>query len=175
MSGFSFAHLMGARRPRAAEDSPAEDPDDTTEETSEADPDEANDETAADDAPEDENDADEGANANASAYARGRAAERARCAAILGSPQAAGNVAAACELAFNTGLSATQAAAVLSTLGTPRKTNGSGALSKAMAALGSPDVGSDGPASARSGPGAAANPLVSAYAKETGTRPRGRR
>jgi|GEM_PF-4274025 len=172
MSGFSFAHLMGARRPRATEDTPTEEPEDDTEETSEADPDEANDDdTAADDAPQDDHDAEDGDTANASAFARGRAAERARCAAILGNQAAAGNVAAACELAFNTSLTAKQAAAVLSTLGPSAKTGGG--LAQAMASLGGPQVGSDGP-SAGQGQGAAKNPLVSAFAKETGARPRSR-
>lgn len=180
MTRFNFAHLVGGRRGARAEEDEPEDKDQDAEEDEPEDKDK--DETA-EDSPKDDDDTEddggaeedepeEGARARAptSAYARGRAAERARCAAILGSTAAAGNVAAACELAFNTDLPAKRAVVVLGALGPATKTGGG--LAQAMAALGGPQVGSDGPAAGQT-QGRPANPLVAAHAKATGRRPCG--
>ncbi|MCG5240087.1 hypothetical protein MCW82_09945 [Azospirillum doebereinerae] len=103
------------------------------------------------------------------AYARGRADEKARCAAIFAEPAAAGNIAATCELAFNTTLSAKQAAGVLAVTGG----KGGGGLRQAMHALTTPKVGSAGPGAGGDRPsGSKANPLVAAHAKATGRLPR---
>ncbi|MQX37884.1 hypothetical protein [Roseospira navarrensis] len=184
MTRFTFAHQVGGRKtgPRADqdqdpaaeapedEDPKAEDeaPEDDTAEGDNPEPEDAapEDEAAEDEAPPKDKEA-------AKAFAAGRRAERARCAAILGSKAAAGNVAAACELAFNTALPAKEVVSVLATLGPSKK--GAGGLAKAMASLPVPDVGSDGPAASATGQGTPANPLVTAYARQTGNRPRGHR
>lgn len=126
---FSFAHLASKsasadddkdeRKPEASTDDDEDDErkkrDDETDEKYAARI-KKMDEDAADDGPpvKDEDKDDEKTKAvRASGHSAGRSAERERCAAIFASPAAAGNIALAAELAFNTEMPAAQVAAVL--------------------------------------------------------------
>ncbi|MGX9963159.1 hypothetical protein ACVFYP_07535 [Roseomonas sp. F4] len=158
-----FAHLIGADavtasgKPAEEEDddkdedrrdaSAAEDDDDEKDRAAEDDDgvddkdraaeDEEDDEKAEDDEEEDKPKGSASARQSARAATK---AERARCRAIFTSKHAAGRVAAACSLAFDTGMSAKAAIGVLKSL--PREGSAAGAgqpsLSDRMAALGGP-------------------------------------
>ena len=128
---FSFAHLASKsasadddkdeRKPEASTDDDEDDErkkrdDETDEKYAERCKKMDDDAKAASDAPpvKDEDKDDEKTKAvRASGHSAGRSAERERCAAIFASPAAAGNIALAAELAFNTEMPAAQVAAVL--------------------------------------------------------------
>ncbi|MBU8547244.1 MULTISPECIES: hypothetical protein [Roseomonadaceae] len=160
-----FAHLIGADAvtasgKRSEEDerdddkdedrrdaSAAEDDDDDKDRAQDDDGDDDKDRAEEDDDDEkaEEDDEEEEDKPKGSAAARQAArsatkAERARCRAIFTSKHAAGRVAAACSLAFDTGMSAKAAIGVLKSL--PREGSAAGAgqpsLSDRMAALGGP-------------------------------------
>ncbi|WP_439597986.1 hypothetical protein [Falsiroseomonas sp.] len=159
-----FAHLIGADAVTASgnrteEDERDDDKDEDRRDAAEDDDDEDKDRAAEDDegdddkdrAAEDEEDDDKAEDdeeeedkpkASAAARQAARAAtkaERARCRAIFTSKHAAGRVAAACSLAFDTGMSAKAAISVLKTL--PRESAGTaagGSLAERMATLGAP-------------------------------------
>ena len=159
-----FAHLIGADAvtasgKRSEEDddkdedrrdaSAAEDDDDEKDRAAEEDDDGDDDKDRAehddDDEKAEEDDEEEEDKPKGSGAARQSAraatkAERARCRAIFTSKHAAGRVAAACSLAFDTGMSAKAAIGVLRSL--PREGSAAGAgqpsLSDRMAALGGP-------------------------------------
>lgn len=95
------------------------------------------DDTSGDDENDDEDELDdEDDDKEKKAEARGRKAERARCAEIMTSEAASNNIALAAELAFGTNLSAKKAIAVL---GKGGSTSG---LSQRMAGQKQPDIGS---------------------------------
>ena len=130
---FSFAHLASKpaaagdddddeRKPKAAAADDDEDDerkkrdDETDEKYAERCKKMDEDAKAASDAPpvKDEDKDDEKAKAvRASGHSAGRAEERVRCAEIFASPAAAGNIALAAELAFNTEMPSAQVATVL--------------------------------------------------------------
>ena len=122
---FSFAHLASKsasadddkdeRKPEASTDDDEDDErkkrDDETDEKYAARMKKMDDDASA---PMEEDKDDEKTKAvRASGHSAGRSAERERCAAIFASPAAAGNIALAAELAFNTEMPAAQVAAVL--------------------------------------------------------------
>ncbi|MBX6382087.1 MAG: hypothetical protein IRZ07_03800 [Microbispora sp.] len=122
-----FAHLAGIVRPKAkAEGGEPEDDDKEKREpeAEEKDEDERKEDARAEDGEDEEKDAEgdekesededeDEEKKDAKAFAAGRKAERARCAAIFASPEAGLNPAMAAELAFNTSLSAKRAIGVL--------------------------------------------------------------
>ncbi|RJF81122.1 hypothetical protein D3877_12935 [Azospirillum cavernae] len=180
MMRFSFSHLLPGGRSRAQgseappgnsdapnEDAPADGESSKDKPEGDGEGDAPNEDGGdGDAAPEDDDPQD----ATARAFAKGWSAGRARCAAIFASPAAAGNIAAACELAFNTTLPVKQAVSVLAVTG-----KSGGGLRQAMASLSGPQIGSDGPGAGGDAPsGAKSNPLVAARAKATGHRPRPR-
>jgi hypothetical protein len=160
-----FAHLIGADAvagsgKRSEEDddkdddrrdaSAAEDDDDDKDRAAEDDDDgeddkdraehDDDDDKAEDDDDDEEEDKPKGSAATRQAARAATKAERARCRAIFTSKHTAGRVAAACSLAFDTGMSAKAAIGVLKSL--PREGSAAGAgqpsLSDRMAALGGP-------------------------------------
>lgn len=144
---WSFAHLvgMGARR---AEETPTEDDKDkeaeSAEDEKEVDGDEEAKSEGGDDADDEGGGDDSDKEASRQAIAAACADERQRCAAIFASPEAQGRIAMACELAFNTELSAEAAIGIMKATPAQR----SGRLASAMATLGNPSVGSDAAAGA---------------------------
>lgn len=170
---WNFAHLLGGNRRASTDDENTDTAEgDQPEDDAEAeDGEEANaDEDDGSASTEDEDSTAEGEDdedVSARAFARGRTAERKRCAAIFASPAAAANIAAACELAFNTRLSAAQATGVLGLIGKAGGKAGGG-LASAMSRLGNPRVGNGGGGANSSA--AHRNPLVAAHAKATGRR-----
>lgn len=158
-SKFSFAHLgalLPAKKPRAAE-APAEEeeaediPEDDTD--GEDRPEEEAEETQ-DDEKKDEPAASALSTKEKKAFAAGRKAgaeaERNRCASIFQSKEAAGREALAAELAFNTGMTAEAAAAVLKS--SPKASS----LSSRMKTH-DPKIGADAPAPADNRVAAAAS------------------
>lgn len=159
----AFAHLFGGRgRASEEEEKPAA-------ETTPEDPDAEDPEEEDEDGPDAENPNEErGAEEDPDeevAEARGAAAERARCRAIFAAPEAAGNVALAAHLAFDTDQTAAQAVATLKLGGK----SSAGGLGARMAAAPNPSLGSDRGARAGAGtPEAAAASITAAYRKATG-------
>lgn len=159
-----FAHLIGAdavagSAKRVEDDEERDDRDEDHRDAAEDDDDEDKDRAAEDDdgdddkdrAAEDEEDDDKAEDdeeeedkptSSAAARQAARAAtkaERARCRAIFTSKHAAGRVAVACSLAFDTGMPAKAAIGVLKTLRREGASTASGnSLADRMAALGTP-------------------------------------
>ena len=156
---FSFAHLMssasalvtGAPTPTAAEGATSQNASvdaaaDNTGTTAPAATADAAAATGSDgvdgDEDGDENDDEDDEQANAV-----RVEERARCAAIFASSEAAGRIGMAAELAFNSDMPADKAISLLKM--TPRQS--AGKLAKAMETLGNPQVGADAGAAPATG------------------------
>ncbi|MEM9369550.1 MAG: hypothetical protein AAGA26_00200 [Pseudomonadota bacterium] len=116
----SFANLMGRGRPKANDEGDGDAENDTAAEDTAADDDEASADDQTDGAAESDDGGDEAADGagesdeEQAAYARGRAAERARIAAILSHASVGPhNIAQAAQIATGTDLSPEQAAKVL--------------------------------------------------------------
>jgi hypothetical protein len=178
-----FAHLMGGRKPRA-EDKPADqdDVDDVKDDVDDVkdDVDDVEDrvddlEDRADDAEEDDED-DSPSDMDAKAHKRGvkagRKAERARCAAIFGAKEAAGNISLAASLAFETDLPAKQAVALLRA-GTAAPAQASaGGLRSRMNAVKPINLGTTNP-NPKAGADTAFDLVMSSYALATGQKKEG--
>ena len=109
------------------------------------DEDDEGDEPEGDDNPDKDKDDEDAKKAEKKAEARGHKAEKARCAAIFASPEAANNIQLAAHLAFNTSLSATKAIDALKTASA-----GPQRLHHRMAAAPQPRIGSGAESDPRS-------------------------
>ena len=136
----SFAHLGSAKAPKPPKPSAKNKADDDEAAKKKADTDDDEDQNDdSDEKPDDDEDQD-GVD---DGEARGRTAERQRCAAIFASPEAAGRVEMAATLAFTTDMTAAQAVAVLAS--SPRANAGASSyLAKAMETAPKPNIGTDG-------------------------------
>ena len=188
----SFAHLAG-RRPsgKRAEETDRKDKESKRAEEGDEDEkaeDDENEEKAEDDdadaKAEDPDDEDEKAGededeekakkakAKGKTYAAGRADERKRCAAIFASEHAAGLPHVAAQLAFTTGLSASEAIAVMAGVAITNPPQGKrGGLADRMATTAIPNVGDDGGKKAdASTPAGMAAKMTAVYDRLTGTK-----
>ena len=119
-SPLSFAHLASvvglgpkAGKVRAEDEDPDKGKDPNAADDDEKDPDDDKAKKAKADEDDDENCDDEEEMRGKGALAQARRRERSRCASILGSPHAAGNVILAANLAFNSSMTRKEAIAVL--------------------------------------------------------------
>ena len=146
-----FAHLIGQRPLKAEGDKPedeekrkddaAEDDDEKKDDENKKDSDARADDGEDDDVDAEEGDDDEEPKKKDDDAKKARAAERARCAAIFAAPEAAGNVALAAQLAFETDMPSKQAIGILRAAGaTAPRVRG---LNDRMAGVKPIKVGSD--------------------------------
>ena len=155
----AFAHFMGgARTPAKAEDKPADPNAEMPEEEKAEGEDKPEDQPTAEAAPEEEKAEGDEPDCEEETPAEARAAERARCRAIFAAPAAAGNVALAAHLAFDTDLTAEQAIGALALGG-----KSGGGLAARMQSAPNPTLGAGNPAKPDAGsPDALAAQIIAA-------------